>query len=203
MAQMVGPELQLEPFGGVLAASGPHHSGVGQQRIDGPPRGQQVHRLSDGLQPGQIEFLELDPCLRDLVPDRRNRRPGFLLVARGHHDGRTGGGELLAGKIAEAGVSAGDNDRAAAQIRQVGGVPVIHSPRLGAVTTRHPVVEGEHRWIVLIRSKWCPPAGWPWCRRRRHPPARRTSSPVDRPDRTAHPGCCRSATRWGRCRRRG
>ena len=83
MAEVVGPELGLEPVGG-LAEWRRHDAGVGDDKIERPAVGEErVGAGAHARERGEIELHDLKfAAVRGGGPDARGRRLGLVEVAR-------------------------------------------------------------------------------------------------------------------------
>ena len=123
MAQMVHPELHLEPIGG-LGFGDRHHPGVVDQDVEGGVLGcDSGRRLADRVERGKVERDYLKEAIRDCGPQLLYRPVGLLRLPGGDHYGCPGRGECPGVLLSEATVGAGDDGRSAVQVRDVGFVP--------------------------------------------------------------------------------
>ena len=117
VAEVIGPELRLEPIGGVPERRA-HHAGIGDHGVERPPVGEQgVGAGTHALKRGEIQLHQLQPAaVRRLSPDLGRRPLRLGEVARGaDHLGpmrREGAGRL----DPKAGRHAGDEHALSAEI---------------------------------------------------------------------------------------
>ena len=97
------------------------------KQVDGVVLGAQfIGGGADRLQRGQVEFLQRDAGAGAGRGDAVGGVLALVEVADGEHDVRALGGERRGGLVAEAGVGAGDDGRAAGLVGNVGGCPFGH-----------------------------------------------------------------------------
>ena len=84
MSEMIGPELRLEPIGGMPERC-PHHASIGDHDIEGPSVGdQRVGAGAHARQRGEIQLHQLQrPPVGRLSPDLGRRPLRLGQVARG------------------------------------------------------------------------------------------------------------------------
>ena len=94
VAEVVGPELQLEAVGGELTF-GEHHAGVVDEQVDPVVRvAQRVGGRADRRERGEIQPLDLESRLGRRSTGCRRPRPRRLEAADRQHHRRAVGGEL-------------------------------------------------------------------------------------------------------------
>ena len=123
MAEVIGSELELEAVLG-LAPRWSHHTGVVDQHVErAGARRHRRGRSRDRTEVGEVEIDDLEARVRmgggDLGAGLRRLRG----VAAGHQHSRAGAGQRLRRLQSEAAVRAGDEERPAGLVGNVGGRP--------------------------------------------------------------------------------
>src|SRR5438552_1861301 len=110
VAEVVGPELELEPVGGHLPGEGSHDAGVVDEQVEVLmfPR-EPLRETANRSEAGEVERANLDFGGRHSVLDRERGFGALLGVAHGEDDARAGARQLAGGEEADAAVGAGDD----------------------------------------------------------------------------------------------
>ena len=117
MPEMIGPELRLEPIGG-MPERRPHHAGIGDHDIEGPSVGdQRVGAGAHARRRGEIQLHQIEPAaVRRLSPDFGRRPLRLGEVARGADHLGSMRREGAGGLDPKAGRYAGDEHPLSAEI---------------------------------------------------------------------------------------
>lgn len=117
MAEVVGPELELEAVGGRLPGGRGHHAGVVDEQVDGAAVVEQrAAERRHGCEGRQVEGVRGDGRRRRRGADRGDRRLGLRGVPRGQDDVRARRGEAARDAEADAVGAAGHDGALAGEI---------------------------------------------------------------------------------------